>query len=167
MGQLIDDLLRLSRVARSEIHSQTVDASKLVRAIAADLVAQYPDQQVELSVQDDVTVKADSNLLRIALNNLLSNAWKFTAKTALARVEFGAREDEGAMVCRLRDNGAGFDMAYAHKLFGAFQRLHRADEFEGTGIGLAIVQRIIHRHGGRIWAESAVGQGTTFFFSLP
>jgi PAS domain S-box-containing protein len=164
MGQLIDDLLRLSQVGRSEVHRQRVDLSRLARSVAADLAAQHPERHVELSVQDDVVVEGDSNLLRIVFENLLSNAWKFTARSASAKVEFGAFQRGAALVCHVRDNGAGFEMKYADRLFGAFQRLHSADEYEGTGIGLAIVQRIVQKHDGRVWAESSVGEGATFYF---
>jgi light-regulated signal transduction histidine kinase (bacteriophytochrome) len=117
-------------------------------------------------IEENVEVRADKELMRIALQNLLDNAWKFTSKTPDAAIRIGARERDGRQVCFVADNGAGFDMAYADKLFGAFQRLHHADEFPGTGIGLAIVQRIVARHGGTIWAESKVGGGATFFFTL-
>ncbi len=126
-----------------------------------------PGRDVEFSLQKGITAEGDARLLRAVLENLLGNAWKFTGKMAKkARIEFGAGEREGEKAYFIRDNGAGFDMAYADKLFGAFQRLHRADEFEGSGIGLATVQRIVHRHGGRVWAEGEVGQGATFYFTL-
>jgi light-regulated signal transduction histidine kinase (bacteriophytochrome) len=135
--------------------------------VAADLRDLQPERQVELCVAPDLLVRADANLLRIVLDNLLGNAWKFTGKQAQARIEFGTTQHGGQPCYFIRDNGAGFDMAYADKLFGVFQRLHTVSEFEGTGIGLATVQRILHRHGGHIWAESAVGQGATFYFTLP
>jgi signal transduction histidine kinase/uncharacterized protein HemY len=166
MGQLIDDMLRLSRVTRAEIHRQPVDLSDLARSILADFCGAHPGRRVEVSVMPGLLVNADPNLMRILLQNLLGNAWKFTQKQVNVKIEFGAIKKDEHQVYYVRDNGAGFDMAYVDKLFGAFQRLHDAAEFEGTGIGLATVQRIIHRHGGLVWAEGAVGQGATFFFTL-
>lgn len=166
MGQLIDDLLMLSQLTREEIRQEPVDLSAVVQHITADLREIYPERAVDMVVQPSPIVYGDTRLLRVVLVNLLSNAWKFTAKTAHARIEFGMISQNGIPVYFLRDNGAGFDMAYADKLFGAFQRLHKSNEFEGMGIGLATVQRIIHRHGGQIWAEGAVDQGATFYFSL-
>lgn len=166
MGELIDDLLMLSRVSRSEIKKETIDLSKLVCSVGREIKATAPERQVEWLIQEGVTVQADGRLMRAMLENLLSNAWKFTAKTEHARIEFGALEQDGEKLLFVRDNGAGFDMQYAYKLFGAFQRLHRTEEFEGTGIGLATVQRIVNHHGGRIWAEGAVGQGATFYFTI-
>jgi light-regulated signal transduction histidine kinase (bacteriophytochrome) len=167
MGQLIDALLYLSRVTRSEIRRTTLDMSALAQTVAADLSDVQPGRQVELCITPGLLVRADANLLRIMLDNLLGNAWKFTGKQAQARIEFGMTQHNGQRCYFVRDNGAGFDMAYADKLFGVFQRLHTMTEFEGTGIGLATAQRILHRHGGHIWAESAVGQGATFYFTLP
>lgn len=167
MAQLIDDLLKLSRLSRGELHCERVDLSDLAREIVVDLRQQQPERQVDVTIAPQLIVYGDARLLRIALENLLGNAWKFTGKTAAARIELGVMEQEGQPVYFIRDNGAGFEMAYADKLFGAFQRLHQNTEFEGTGIGLATVQRIIHRHGGRIWAEGVVGQGATFYFTLP
>jgi PAS domain S-box-containing protein len=167
MSQLIDDLLRLSRVAQSEFHPQSVDLSNLARLVASELQVTHADRNVVFTIQDGLTAQGDDKLLSIMLQNLFGNAWKFTAKTAQPEMEFGAFDKDGDQGYFVRDNGAGFSMAYAHKLFGAFQRLHAATEFEGTGVGLAIVQRVVNRHGGRIWAESAVGQGATFFFTLP
>jgi PAS domain S-box-containing protein len=167
MDQLINDLLRLSGIARSQMHWRTVDISALARAITTELQNTQPERSVEFVVTDGVMVEGDAGLLRTALENLLGNAWKYTSKHATARIEFGVSHQDGRTVCFVRDDGAGFDMAYVGKLFGAFQRLHAADEFEGTGIGLATVQRIIHRHGGRLWAEGGVEQGATFYFTLP
>ena len=164
MRQLIDGLLRLSGAAASDVHIRRVDLSKIVRIVMADLQIAHPERPVEVIIQDGVVVDGDEHLLRIVLENLMRNAWKFTLKMSQPRIEFGSIEEGGRRVCFVRDNGAGFDMQYAHKLFGAFQRLHATSEFEGYGIGLAIVQRIINRHGGRIWAESAVGQGAVFYF---
>ena len=167
MGRLIDDLLDLSRVIRHELRFEAVDLSAVARSVASQLTQAEPDRKVDLAVGDDLRAHGDPGLLRIALENLLGNAWKFTGKTASPRIEFGAAAKDGGRVFFVRDNGAGFDMAYADKLFGAFQRLHDAGEFPGTGIGLATVHRIVHRHGGRIWAEAAVGRGATFYFTLP
>lgn len=166
MGQLIDDLLNLSRITRSEMHRKRFDMSALADAIATKLKESEPERQVEFVITKGLLVDGDHHLMRIALGNLLSNAWKFTEKRPRARVEFGATEHSGRPAYFVRDNGAGFDMNFANKLFGAFQRLHSTTEFEGTGIGLATVQRIIHRHGGRIWAEGAVDQGATFYFTI-
>ena len=166
MTQLIDDMLSLSGVTRSEIHREKVDLSALVNAIAADLRKIQPERKVEFVIVPGIVTDGDARLLRIALENLLGNSWKFTGKRPEARIEFGAAEQQGRPAYFVRDNGAGFDMAYAGKLFGAFQRLHGAAEFPGTGIGLATVQRIIHRHGGEVWAEGKVEQGATFYFTL-
>ena len=167
MAELIEDLLNLSRVTRAGLNRQNVDLGALATGVLDGLRALHPGRQVEFVMHEGLAANGDPGLLRIVLENLLGNAWKFTAKTAAARIEFGATRDaEGQPVFFVRDNGAGFDMAYAHKLFGAFQRLHHTDDFPGTGVGLATVQRIISRHGGRIWAESAVNQGATFYFTL-
>jgi light-regulated signal transduction histidine kinase (bacteriophytochrome) len=166
MGSLIDDLLDLSRLSRTAMRTQTLNISVLARSIAGDLTKEQPDRQIELRIQDGLTATADPGLIRVALENLLSNAWKFSSKRASALIEFGQAEVNGALVFFVRDDGAGFDPAYADRLFGAFQRLHGMTEFAGTGIGLATVQRIVHRHGGRIWAESAVDRGATFYFTL-
>jgi PAS domain S-box-containing protein len=166
MGHLIDDLLNLSRVTRSELRQGRVDLSEIAGQIAAELQRAAPDRRGEFRIQPTLVAEGDPNLLRIVLENLLGNAWKFTGKQPVARVEFGATLRHGAPAFLVRDNGAGFDMAYAGKLFGAFQRFHSAADFPGNGVGLATVQRIIHRHGGQIEAESAVGQGATFYFTL-
>jgi light-regulated signal transduction histidine kinase (bacteriophytochrome) len=168
MAQLIDDMLSLSRVTRHEMLREPVDLSALARNIASHLQAQQAERRVEFVITEDATVEGDRHLLEIMLENLLSNAWKFTSKQPDARIEFGreSAEGDGKTIYFVRDNGAGFDMAYADKLFGAFQRLHAQGEFEGTGVGLATVQRITHRHGGRIWAEGEVGKGATFSFTL-
>ena len=167
MGQLIDDLLNLSRVTRSELHRDRVNLSDLAAQVAAELRRADPDRRVEIQIQPALTTEGDANLLRIVLENLLGNAWKFTAKQPAARIDFGATTRQGRPSFFVRDNGAGFDMAYAGKLFGTFQRLHRAADFPGTGIGLVTVQRIIHRHGGRVWADAGINRGATFYFSLP
>lgn len=163
MSGLIDDLLVLSRVSRLEMRNDEVDLSALAKEIAAELQRQEPERKVTIAVQPSMTARADASLLRIVLQNLLQNAWKFTSRADNARIEVGTTEPGGYFV---RDNGVGFDMAYAGKLFGAFQRLHDDAEFPGTGIGLATVQRIIHRHGGEVRAEAEVGKGATIFFTL-
>lgn len=166
MGQLIDDLLNLSRVARNEMHQDLVDLSELVKEIAADLQTARGDRIVKFIIEDGVMVKGDARLLRILLENLIGNAWKFTAKCSEPIIQFGGIQSEGKPAYFIRDNGAGFDMTYSNKLFGAFQRLHTQAEFPGTGIGLAIVYRIVRRHGGKIWAEGEAGKGATFYFTL-
>ncbi len=166
MAELIEDLLDLSRVARAEMRRENIDLSKLAQDIVAELKKSEPERRVELLIREGLVVEGDPRLLQAAMENLLGNAWKFTGERTPARIEFGAEEQDGRRVYFVRDNGAGFDMTYADKLFGPFQRLHAATEFPGTGIGLASAQRIIHRHGGRIWAEGEVDQGATFYFTL-
>jgi signal transduction histidine kinase len=166
MGTLIDDLLKLARVTRTEIRAEAVDLSDMARDIAAELQRATPERQVEFAIAPQLKARGDPRLLRVVLDNLLRNSWKYTAKQARPRIEFGSVEENGGHAFMVRDNGAGFDMKYADKLFGVFQRLHSAAEFEGTGVGLATVRRIINRHGGRIWAEGAVDQGATFYFTL-
>jgi light-regulated signal transduction histidine kinase (bacteriophytochrome) len=163
MGDLIDALLKLASVARHAITPVPVDLSKIAHAIAADLQSVEPQRDVRFRIAPDVRVMGEPMLLRAVLENLIGNAWKFTRNTERAEIEFGVDGSEYFV----KDNGAGFDMAYANKLFGAFQRLHSAEEYEGTGIGLATVARIVHRHGGEIRAEGAVGAGATFWFTLP
>ncbi len=167
MGQLIDDLLHLSRVTRSEMRHGPVDLSRLAREIMDGLRQAEPQREVESIIAPGLQTEGDERLLRIVLENLLNNAWKFTARQPHARIEVGSETQGNDPVFFVRDNGAGFDMAYADKLFGAFQRLHSTSEFPGHGIGLATVQRIISRHGGGIWASAAVNQGATFYFTLP
>ena len=166
MGQLIDDLLKLSTVTRAELRRERVDLSEMARSVGLEFSQRKPKRQVEVRIADGAVVEADPRLLRIVIENLMDNAFKFTSKRADARIEFGTREDDGRAVYFVRDNGVGFDMAYVGKLFGAFQRLHSAVEFPGTGIGLATVQRIIHRHGGSVRAVGAPGEGATFSFTL-
>ncbi|MEO6710929.1 MAG: PAS domain S-box protein, partial [Planctomycetota bacterium] len=166
MGHLIEDLLRLSRLTRAEMVRQSVDLSMLAREVADELRSADPTREVEFVIAEGLFADADPRLLKIALNNLFGNAWKFSAKRPDARIEFGCVDDGGKQSFFVRDNGVGYDMAHAGKLFGAFQRLHAMHEFPGTGIGLVTVQRIIHRHSGRIWSESAVGAGATFHFTL-
>jgi light-regulated signal transduction histidine kinase (bacteriophytochrome) len=168
MAQLIDDLLNLSRVSRGELRYSQVNLSDLARQIVADLRQRELQRQVEVNVTGECRAYGDARLLQLVLQNLLENAWKFTGKTSPARLEFGCTTPaSGEQIYFVRDNGVGFNMSYSSKLFGAFQRLHTDHEFPGTGIGLATVQRIIHRHGGRIWAEAVVGQGAAFYFTLP
>ncbi len=167
MGHLIDDMLALARVTRAEMRRESVDLSTLAGDVLAALQKSEPDRRVECRIEPGLAAEGDAHLLRVVLDNLLGNAWKFTGKQARASIEFGARPQEtGGPAYFVRDNGAGFDMNYAGKLFGAFQRLHTSHEFPGTGVGLATVQRIVHRHGGRVWAEGAVGKGATFYFAL-
>ena len=174
MAQLIDDILKLSRVSRHEINRVEINLTEMAREIIGQLKEIEPEREVAVSVAPHMVAVADAHLVGIALTNLIGNAWKYTGKTAMPHIEVGigdgddpqVRQGSGKTVYFVRDNGAGFDMAYADKLFGAFQRLHKADEFPGTGIGLATVQRVITRHGGRVWAQSEVGQGATFYFTL-
>lgn len=166
MGELIDALLELSRVARRDMQMTPVDLSAACRSIGLQLQEAHPDRSVEFHIHDGIWATADPVFIRQVLQNLLENAWKYTAPVPAPVVEFGRREIDGETVYVVRDNGVGFNMDYANKLFLPFQRLHAADEFEGTGIGLATVQRIIGRHGGRIWAEGKVGEGAAFFFTL-
>lgn len=166
MAQLIDALLSLSRVARSELQLEPIDIGEMARSIAADLMATQPERPVDFVIATNLPAQADARLMRVALMNLLGNAFKFTSRHSSARIEVGSQKEGAQIVYYVRDDGAGFDPAYASKLFGAFQRLHQTSEFEGTGIGLALVQRIIRRHGGRIWAEGAVEKGATFYFTL-
>ena len=166
MGMLIDDLLKLSRITRAEIIYESVDLSEIFQEIAAKTSKNDPTRIVDVIIQKGIIVDGDRHLLEIALTNLIDNAWKFTGKTKNARVEFGTLLTDGKQAMFIRDNGIGFDMTYVDKLFGAFQRLHTTAEFQGTGIGLTIAQRVIHRHGGAIWAEGEVGCGASFYFTL-
>lgn len=175
MGKLIEALLSLSQVTRAETHPEPVDLARLARAVIAHLQEAQPERQVEVVIGELPQSIGDRQLLRVLLENLLANAWKFTGKRAAARIEIGAlppssnedSRERGSCVYYVRDNGAGFDMIHAAKLFAPFQRLHPSSQFPGSGIGLATVQRIVQRHGGRIWVESAVDKGATFFFTLP
>jgi PAS domain S-box-containing protein len=166
MGFLIDDLLNLSRVTRAEIHLEPVNLSAIAESIVEELRKEEPQRRVEFICDKGIQVIGDPQLLRIALDNLLGNAWKYTSKTPHPHIKFEKTESNGSVAYLVRDDGVGFDPAYSERLFGAFQRLHRGAEFPGNGVGLATVQRIIHRHGGRVWAEGAVGKGATFYFSL-
>ncbi len=166
MALLIDDLLKLSRVSRAEVKWEPVDLTRLANAVTEELYQIDPQRNVQVLIQADLFIQGDTRLLRVVMDNLLGNAWKFTSLHSNAVIEVGSTTDGSVANYFVRDNGAGFDMAYSNKLFGAFQRLHDSSEFPGTGIGLATVQRIIHKHGGRIWAESAVGKGATFYFTF-
>ncbi|MFH0953731.1 MAG: PAS domain S-box protein [Verrucomicrobiota bacterium] len=167
MSRLIDDLLGLFRLSRRLMRREQVDLSRVARVVLEDFQRRDPKREVSVVVQDGMMADGDAVLLGIAVQNLLDNAWKFTGKQDTACIEFGMTEKDGQRVFFVRDDGVGFDMAYADKLFGAFQRLHTEAEFSGSGIGLATVLRIIHRHGGRVWAEGAVDEGATFYFTLP
>lgn len=167
MGQLIDDMLSLSRVTRQELVRAPVDLSGMACEVLEELRVATSGRLVIPVVHEGMAAEGDRTLLRVVMTNLIGNAWKFTSKTKGARIEVGARRDAEGTVFFVKDNGAGFDMEYVNKLFGAFQRLHAASDFPGTGVGLATVHRIIHRHGGRVWAEGVEGKGATFFFTLP
>jgi PAS domain S-box-containing protein len=166
MAQMIDDLLHLSRATRSQLRREHTDLSALAREVAHELETTDPGRTVELRIPDELITQGDPHLIRLVLQNLLGNAWKFTGHRDDATIEVGSKDHEGVQVFTVRDNGAGFDMKYADKMFDPFQRLHAASEFEGSGIGLAIVHRIIARHGGQIRAEGVPGEGATFLFSL-
>jgi len=166
MAELIDDLLALSRVTRSELRCETVDLSAIARQVIARLERAQPSRRVEVTIEEGLVCEGDQRLLTVVLENLLGNAWKFSSKQELAHVEFFSTTVDGRRVFVVRDDGAGFDMAYVGKLFGVFQRLHSAAEFDGTGVGLATVQRVVHRHRGRVWAEGSVGEGASFYFTI-
>jgi light-regulated signal transduction histidine kinase (bacteriophytochrome) len=166
MGRLIDDLLKLSRLTKTEMRQEPVPLSGIVTKIIDSLKKNEPDRSIECVIEKGITVNRDPYLLEIAMENLLNNAWKFTGKIPKPRIQFGMTQKDRLNVYYIKDNGAGFDMTYSDKLFGAFQRLHSSEEFSGTGIGLVTVQRIIHRHGGRIWAEAEPNKGATFFFTI-
>ena len=168
MGQLIEDLLSLAQVSRKQLQYEKVDLSVICQQICGEWQVRHPDREVAVFIENELHAHGDNGLVRIVLENLLGNAWKFTSHLAHAIIRVGQKTDAaGLTVFFISDNGAGFDMAYADKLFIAFQRLHLASEFSGTGIGLANVSRAIARQGGRLWAEAAVGKGATFFFTLP
>jgi light-regulated signal transduction histidine kinase (bacteriophytochrome) len=167
MAQLIDDLLGFSRSSRQEMRLETVDMARLVRAVVDDAVALEPGRAIDVELGALPEVSCDANLIRQVWINLVGNAVKYTRRRERARIAIGGAVENGEVVYRIEDNGVGFDMAYAARLFGVFQRLHRADEFEGTGVGLALVQRIVRRHGGRVWADARVDGGATFRFALP
>jgi hypothetical protein len=167
MAQIIEDLLRLSRVAKAALNRGEFDLSAIARLVVANLTAFHPDHRVELVIQPGLRCHGDRALIQVVLENLLGNAWKFTRKQPQPRVEVGAETRGGVRVFFVRDNGAGFDMDRAHRLFLPFERLHSEAEFKGTGVGLTTARRVVERHGGRIWAEAAAGRGATFFFTVP
>lgn len=167
MSQLIDDILELSRITRTELHFGTVNLSKIGNEVIARLKQLQPSKKVQCDIQENLVVKGDSRLLEVALQNLMENAWKYTRNTTSAQIEFGVQKHNGETVYYVKDNGVGFDMQYKNRLFKPFHRLHSPQEFEGTGIGLATVQRIIQRHSGRIWVKAELNRGATFFFMLP
>jgi light-regulated signal transduction histidine kinase (bacteriophytochrome) len=166
MSQLIEDLLRLSQISRQEMVKINSDLSGIAASVMSGLRQADPDRNVAVVIEKDLRANIDPNLMRIALSNLLINAWKFTSKTEKARIEFGATDQSGHYVYFVRDNGAGFAPEFAGRMFLPFERLHSDKEFGGTGIGLSIAERIIRRHGGRIWAEGEIGKGATFYFTL-
>jgi light-regulated signal transduction histidine kinase (bacteriophytochrome) len=166
MGNLIDDLLRLSQVTRSELNLVPVDVSAMAREIAAFLEHEQRKAPVQWLIEEGLTLRADKALIRIALLNLMQNSWKFTGRTWQPVIRVGAEDRDGGKVYFVADNGVGFDMAHAGHLFGAFRRMHHAADFPGTGVGLAIVERIIRRHQGSIWADAALDEGATFFFTV-
>jgi light-regulated signal transduction histidine kinase (bacteriophytochrome) len=166
MSELIDSILKLSRISRSEMRQDKVDLTDLAKSIAEGLKFNQPERKAEFLIEPDLAVNGDVVLLRIILNNLLENAWKYTGRCPQTRIEIGKINQPGEKVYFIKDNGIGFDMKYKDKLFQPFQRLHQSNEYPGIGIGLATVQRVIRRHNGRIWAESEAGKGTTFYFTL-
>jgi light-regulated signal transduction histidine kinase (bacteriophytochrome) len=166
MSRLIEGLLTLAQVTRGELRCEPVDLTALARSVLDQLQANEPERKADFVIAKGLKVKGDARLLNVVLENLLGNAWKFTRRRSVTRIEFGMNPEAGQQIFFIQDNGAGFDMAHAEKLFGAFQRLHSTQEFEGMGIGLATVQRIIRRHDGEVWAEGAVDQGATFYFTL-
>jgi light-regulated signal transduction histidine kinase (bacteriophytochrome) len=166
MGTFIDALLKLSRLARGSIEIEKTDLSKILRHAAQGYCEKFPERLVEIDIQENMTCQADPRLMEVVLENLMANAWKFTSKEPVARITFGRKQIKGKRVFFLKDNGVGFDMKYSAKLFNEFQRLHSNEEFEGTGIGLATVRRIISRHHGKVWAEGEVGKGAVFYFQI-
>ena len=167
MGMLIDKLLNFSRLGRSAMSKNKVNLNALVKEVVREIQGELKERKIRWEIGELPDVVGDKSLLRLVLVNLVSNAVKFTSTRPEAEIRIGCKDEEDRFTCSFSDNGVGFNMKYVEKLFGVFQRLHTQDEFEGTGIGLSIVQRIIARHGGRIWAEGAVGQGATFYFTLP
>jgi signal transduction histidine kinase len=166
MSELIDGMIDLAQLTREPIHMAEVDLSRLAETISGELHAAEPERRVEFTAAPDIRARGDERLLRVAMHNLIANAWKFTARQEVAHIEFGVRRTGNDLAYFVRDDGAGFDMRYADKLFGAFQRLHGIKEYAGTGIGLATVHRIVQRHGGLVWAEGEVDKGATFYFTL-
>jgi light-regulated signal transduction histidine kinase (bacteriophytochrome) len=166
MGQLIDDMLKLSRITRQELKREEVDLSMMARKISAELSKNQPERQVEFVIKPGCTGACDRQLIGITLENLIGNSWKYSSRHPSAKIEFGTMEKDGKTAYFVRDDGAGFDPVYADKLFAPFQRLHTASEFQGNGIGLATIQRIVRKHGGSVWAEGQVEKGATFYFTL-
>ncbi len=166
MAEIIDELLALSRVTRAEMHREKVDLSEMAQEVLRELQVSQPERQVEIIVAPGLVADGDPRLLNLVFDNLLGNAWKFTGNKSNPKIEFGVTWKGIDRVFFVQDNGAGFNMEYVNKLFGAFQRLHSPEEFPGVGVGLATVKRIINRHGGRVWAEGEVGKGATFYFTL-
>jgi signal transduction histidine kinase len=167
MSELIDDLLALSRIGRADLRREAIDLSEMVGQICEEIRQSEPERNVTFAVAPNLGAQADGGLMRVVFDNLIGNAWKFTGKVERAHIEVGVETHGDVAVFFVRDNGAGFDMAYADTLFAPFRRLHREKDFPGTGIGLATVYRVIDRHGGRVWAEGAVGRGATVFFTVP
>ena len=167
MSHLIESMLKLSRVSRQEIKRERIDLTRMAEAVVSGIREDHPERCTEIAIGDGLFAVADEGLMTAVLENLIGNACKFTAGKENARVEFGAVQQDGQTVFFVRDNGAGFDPAYVENLFKPFHRLHSENEFDGTGIGLSIVERIIGRHGGRVWAEGDIGKGATFYFTLP
>lgn len=166
MSALIDGLLNLSRITRSEMRWEPVNLSEMALAVAAEIRGTEPERNAEFVIASDLQAKGDPQLIQLVLQNLFNNSWKFTSRREHARIELGRTKANGGSAFFVADNGAGFDPAYADRLFGAFQRLHAESEFPGTGVGLATVQRIVQRHGGQIWANSKIDHGATFYFTL-
>jgi signal transduction histidine kinase len=166
MGHLIDDLLKLARISRMELHPEEIDLSEMAKGIITELQETNPERKTDISIQENLKAMGDKSLVQVVLQNIFDNAWKYSRNAPVTKIEFGSLLQDNRTVYFIRDNGVGFDMKYVDKLFGAFQRLHSVAEFEGTGIGLATVNRIIRRHHGTIWAESEINKGTTFFFTL-
>jgi signal transduction histidine kinase len=166
MAQLIDDLLMFSRSARSEIKSEMIDLTGLAKNVMKDICQRDPARKIRIYIEDGLEIQADPALMRMVLDNLLGNAWKYTGKTIDPEISFGQMVTKTKKIFYVRDNGAGFDMSKADKLFNPFQRFHSSADFQGTGVGLATVRRIIERHGGRVWAEAEPGKGATFYFLI-
>ena len=166
MGNLVDDLLSLARISRQAINKTKVNLSRLASEIVENLQSQYPGRTVQTKITNDIELEGDEHLLYVLLENLLQNAWKYSSVVQDAQIEFGQKIQEGKTVLYVKDNGVGFDMRYANKIFNAFERLH-GEEFEGTGIGLATVARVLDRHSGKIWVESSPAKGACFYFTLP
>ena len=166
MAELIDDMLQLSKVTRSELHREPVDLTSVANEVIENHELVEPGRNIKITIDQGLTCAADRNLIMIVMNNLVGNAWKYTGKKDMAEITIGKKQVDGKDIFFVKDNGAGFDMQFENKLFGVFQRLHTTEEFSGTGVGLATAQRIVHRHGGTIWAEAIVDEGATFYFTI-